>query len=117
MRESEPHPSTLDEIFRHRNAIFFHQRFAGFESHRAIKGASHRAAYQQPIDFRKQLLDDVERRLTADGCRLVVVETSSRTDYEPTRRFYEARGYTRTATIPAYYAPGDDLVIYTKDLT
>ena len=52
-----------------------------------------------------------------DSMMLVVVETSSRADYTPTRRFYEARGYTRTATIPGYYAPGDDLVIYTKDLT
>lgn len=64
-----------------------------------------------------QLLREVERLLTADGRRLVVVETSSRPDYSPTRAFYEARGYTRTATIPGYYAPGDDLVIYTKDLT
>jgi len=64
-----------------------------------------------------QLLGEVERRLTADGRRLVVVETSSRADYAATRRFYEARGYTRAATIRGYYAPGDDLVIYTKDLT
>ncbi len=64
-----------------------------------------------------RLLGEVEHRLTADGRRLVVVETSSRADYAPTRRFYEARRYTRTATIPGYYAPGDDLVIYTKDLT
>jgi ribosomal protein S18 acetylase RimI-like enzyme len=63
------------------------------------------------------LLGEVERRLTADGRRLVVVETSSRADYTTTRGFYEARGYTRTATIPGYYAPGDDLVIYTKDLS
>ncbi len=63
-----------------------------------------------------QLLAEVERRLTADGRRLVVVETSSRVDYQPTRGFYEARGYTRTATIPGYYAAGDDLVIYTKEL-
>ena len=63
-----------------------------------------------------QLLNEVERRLTADGRRLVVVETSSRDDYHATRKFYEARGYTRTATIPGYYAPGDDLVIYIKDL-
>ena len=63
-----------------------------------------------------ELLAEVEHRLTADGRRLVVVETSSRADYAPTRGFYEARGYSRTATIPAYYAPGDDLVIFTKDL-
>ncbi|HET8713290.1 MAG TPA: GNAT family N-acetyltransferase [Gemmatimonadales bacterium] len=63
-----------------------------------------------------QLLVDVEGRLRTQDARLVVVETSSRPDYTPTRAFYEARGYTRTATIPAYYAPGDDLVIFTKEL-
>ena len=63
-----------------------------------------------------QLLREVESRLSAPSSRLVVVETSSRADYDPTRKFYEARGYTRAATIPGYYAPGDDLVIYTKDL-
>lgn len=64
-----------------------------------------------------QLLSEVERQLTVDGRRLVVVETSSRSDYAATRAFYEARGYDRTATVRGYYAPGDDLVIYTKDLT
>jgi len=64
-----------------------------------------------------RLLADVEQRLTAQAARLIVVETSSRADYAPTRAFYERRGYTRAASIPAYYAPGDDLVIYTKDLT
>jgi ribosomal protein S18 acetylase RimI-like enzyme len=64
-----------------------------------------------------QLLAEIEHGLKANGQRLVVVETSSRADYAPTRRFYERRGYTRAATIPGYYAPGDDLVIYTKNLT
>jgi len=64
-----------------------------------------------------QLLVEIEHGLRANGQRLVVVETSSRGDYASTRAFYEKRGFTRAATIPAYYAPGDDLVIYTKDLT
>ena len=72
---------------------------------------------RQGTGIGSQLLGEVEQRLRTDGCRLVVVETSSRTDYAPTRAFYEARGYTRTATIPEYYAPGDDLVVFTKDLT
>ena len=63
-----------------------------------------------------QLLGAVEQRLATHDARLVVVETSSRADYQATRKFYETRGYTRTATIAGYYAPGDDLVIYTKDL-
>jgi ribosomal protein S18 acetylase RimI-like enzyme len=64
-----------------------------------------------------RVLTQVERTLRAEGCRLIVVETSSRADYELTRAFYERRGYTRAATIPGYYAPGDNLVIYLKDLT
>ena len=64
-----------------------------------------------------QLLGAVEQRLAMHDARLVVVETSSRDDYQPTRKFYEARGYTSAARVPGYYAPGDDLVIYTKDLT
>ena len=63
-----------------------------------------------------QLVNAVEQTLSADGGRLVVVETSSRPDYAPTRRFYERRGYAAAATVPGYYAPCDDLVIYTKDL-
>ena len=75
------------------------------------------ARERQGAGIGSMLLRHVERTLATERGRLVVVETSSRADYEPTRRFYEARGYTRTAVIPGYYAPGDDLVIYLKDLT
>jgi ribosomal protein S18 acetylase RimI-like enzyme len=64
-----------------------------------------------------ELLTAVEQQLTREHGRLLVVETSSRPDYAGTRAFYERRGYARAATIPGYYAPGDDLVIYLKDLT
>ena len=64
-----------------------------------------------------QLLEAVERKLTTDDGRLIVVETSSRTAYAATRAFYERRGYVQAALLPGYYAPGDDLVIYLKDLT
>ena len=74
-------------------------------------------AARQGAGIGSQLLAEIEHGLRAKGQRLVVVETSSRADYAPTRGFYENRGYTRAATIPGYYAPGDDLVIYTKDLT
>ena len=62
------------------------------------------------------LLAEVERRLEAERFRLLVAETSSRADYIATRTFYEHRGFRAAATIPAYYAPGDDLVIYLKEL-
>jgi ribosomal protein S18 acetylase RimI-like enzyme len=65
----------------------------------------------------RTLLQHVEQLLVADGGRLLVAETSGRADYALTRAFYEKYGFTRAATIPGYYAPGDDLVVYTKDLT
>ncbi len=64
-----------------------------------------------------ELLRAVEDRLTAAQGRLIVVETSSRAEYAPTRAFYERRGYAQAAQLAGYYAPGDDLVIYLKDLT
>ena len=62
------------------------------------------------------LITEVERRLESAGARLLVIETSSRAEYEPTRRFYLARGYTEAARVGEFYAPGDDRVIYTKRL-
>jgi GNAT superfamily N-acetyltransferase len=62
------------------------------------------------------LVHEMERRL-AGTARLIVVETAGRTDYAGTRAFYEARGYRRTAAIPDFYAPDDDLVVYVKALT
>lgn len=61
-----------------------------------------------------QLLDEVERRLRHREARLLVVETSSRSEYAPTRRFYETRGYQSAARVSDFYAPGDHRVIYTK---
>jgi ribosomal protein S18 acetylase RimI-like enzyme len=64
----------------------------------------------------RRLLDATESAVREAGGRLIVVETSSRTDYAPTRGFYEAMDYARTAEIADYYAPGDALVVYTKPL-
>ena len=63
------------------------------------------------------LLEEVERRLRQREARLLVVETSSRDDYAPTRRFYEARGYYASARLRDFYAPGDHRVVYTKRLS
>jgi ribosomal protein S18 acetylase RimI-like enzyme len=63
-----------------------------------------------------RLLDEVERRLRDREARLLVVETSSRTSYARTRRFYERRGYNERARLNDFYAVGDDRVIYAKGL-
>lgn len=64
----------------------------------------------------RRLMCHSEQTIAAQGGRLVVVETSSRVDYVPTRRFYERLGYAARAVIRDYYAPGDDLVVYVKSL-
>jgi len=61
-----------------------------------------------------RLMAACEQTITAEGGRLVVVETSSRADYAPTRAFYRRLGYQARAVIPAYYAPGDDLIVFTR---
>jgi len=57
---------------------------------------------------------DAEAYIRAHGGRLIIVETSSRPLYEPTRAFYCRRGYAELSRIKDYYRPGDDLVVYGK---
>lgn len=62
------------------------------------------------------LMSEVEQRLQRRRGRLLVVETSSRDAYAPTRRFYQKRGYEQAARLRDFYARGDDRVILTKPL-
>ena len=62
------------------------------------------------------LVLEMERRL-AGLARLIVIETAGRPDYLATRRFYESRGYRATATIRDFYAPGDDQVVFVKQVS
>ena len=62
------------------------------------------------------LLSEVERRLEALHARMLVVETSSRSDYAATRGFYSRRGYVEAARVREFYAPEDDRIILTKRL-
>jgi len=48
--------------------------------------------------------------------RLAIVETSSKPEYERTRRFYHRHGYEIVSRIPDFYAPGDDKLILQKRL-
>ena len=60
------------------------------------------------------LLNEVERRLKGLNARMVVVETSSRSDYGSSRGFYIQRGYVEAARSRDFYAPADDRITYTK---
>ena len=61
------------------------------------------------------LVAEMEQRL-AGQARLIVVETSGRREYGPTRAFYMGQGYQIVARVPDFYAPGDDQVLFVKRL-
>jgi ribosomal protein S18 acetylase RimI-like enzyme len=63
------------------------------------------------------LITHAEQLICSRGGRLVVAETSSRPQYEKTRRFYASCHYQELARIKGYYRPGDDLVVFGKYLS
>lgn len=60
------------------------------------------------------LLEEVERRLLGQHARMLIAETSSRSDYAATHGFYRRRGYTEVARVRDFYATGDDRIIFVK---
>lgn len=62
----------------------------------------------------KALMAEVERRLSASGGGKLIAETSSREQYIPTQRFYRSCGFLEEARIRDYYAPGEDILYFTK---
>jgi D-alanine-D-alanine ligase len=62
------------------------------------------------------LLAKSEELISAAGGRQVYIETSNRTQYAPTRKFYLRSGYRQEALLEDFYAPADDKVIYVKSI-
>lgn len=64
----------------------------------------------------KKLLQQVQDEVRQLGGKLLIIETSGRPEFEPTRQFYLHAGCELEARIRDFYAPGDDLVIFTVHL-
>ncbi len=62
----------------------------------------------------KTLVRWLEDHVRREKGRLILIETASQADYEPTRQFYLKQGYGEAARIRDYYKPGDDRIIYAK---
>ncbi len=62
----------------------------------------------------RALMQDTEACIKTLGGRLVIVETSSKPNYDKTRKFYLDLKYKEIARIPEFYATDDDGVIYIK---
>lgn len=63
-----------------------------------------------------ELLRDVESFVSNKNGRLILAETSSRKDYDLTRRFYRKNNYSELAVIKDFYRESDSLVIFGKYL-
>ena len=64
----------------------------------------------------KILMRKSEETICAMGGQRVYIETSSRQQYDSTRRFYLACNYEEAAFFADFYAPGDGKVVYLKVL-
>lgn len=62
------------------------------------------------------LMRHVEADLREREQRLLLVETSGTPDFERTRDFYKGLAYGEEARVRDYYEPGDDMVLFRKDL-
>ena len=71
----------------------------------------------QGAGFGRALLAFAEDDVRATGGRLLLIETSSQESYGATIHFYEQRGYPLVARIKGFYRPGDDKLIFAKELS
>lgn len=72
-------------------------------------------------DFRgrglgEKIMAEVENKISEIKGRQIYVETSSRQQYKPTRNFYEKCGYKKAAELSDFYSPGDNKIIYVKNI-
>ena len=70
---------------------------------------------RQGLGLGTLLLAEMGRRV-AGRAQTVLVETSGREDYAPTRTFYQRHGYRQIGIEVDHYGPGDDLVRFAKTL-
>lgn len=60
------------------------------------------------------MLKSVEEMVRDADCRLLLIETSSKSSFERTRQFYRKHGYTEVAHIPDYFSDGDGKASFIK---
>ncbi len=61
-----------------------------------------------------ELIRFTEQRVRDEGGRLLLIDTSSLPQYDPTRAFYNKHGFREVAEIPDFYADGDSKRTYWK---
>lgn len=64
----------------------------------------------------RRLLRETEKLILKNGGLRVYIETSMRTQYRPTRAFYEHNGYKLESVLPDFYGVGDAKGIFAKSI-
>ncbi len=62
------------------------------------------------------LVEYAEKDIRSRGGRMLLIETSSRDEYQPTIAFYQRTNYELAARIKNFYHIGDDKLIFSKEL-
>jgi len=62
----------------------------------------------------RKLWEAAENNMWEAGARLLVLETSSKSEYDRTNLFYERAGYKVVGLIKDFYVIGDDQITYEK---
>ena len=68
------------------------------------------------MGFGRLLIEKTEQKILSMNGINIYIDTSSRDQYLPTRKFYEVCGYRAEARLKDFYAPSDDKIIYVKTL-
>ncbi len=63
-----------------------------------------------------ELMTFAENQIRTNKGKLIIIETSSKPEYENTLRFHLKHGYQEICRIPDFYAHGDDKIILQKRL-
>lgn len=71
----------------------------------------------QSKGYGRHIMTYLEKELGQRGERILIVETSGLPAFERTRQFYHQCGYTEEARIRAFYAAGEDKVVFWKSLS
>ena len=62
------------------------------------------------------IVSALENHLAARGNRLLIVDTSGKSDFAQTREFYRKNNYCEEARIRDFWAAGDDKIVFRKAL-
>ena len=64
----------------------------------------------------RELIEYVENDIRSRGGRMLLIETSSRKEYDATISFYKRTNYELAARIKNFYKIGDDKLVFLKEL-